>query len=212
MQKSLGSPLPKPPLPKPPIPKPPIPKPPIPKPEESTAHAELLDRIIADVAVHGLADRSLRDLATAAGSSHRMLLYHFGSRAGLVRGIVERVEADQRAALVELARETGDTASLIRALWARVSSDDLLPFVRLFFETVAYASRSDAGIDLTGPWLDDSRAAAALVDTKFDPVLIRLGVAVVRGLLVDIVTGASRADANAALERFVLGLAPQPAR
>jgi AcrR family transcriptional regulator len=33
----------------------------------------------------GIADLSLRELAAAIGTSHRMLLYHFGSREGLPR-------------------------------------------------------------------------------------------------------------------------------
>ncbi|MEZ5140174.1 MAG: hypothetical protein R2711_15805 [Acidimicrobiales bacterium] len=49
-------------------------------PRTSTARRELLDRVLAHVAEQGLSDRSLRDLATAVGTSHRMLLYHFGSR------------------------------------------------------------------------------------------------------------------------------------
>ena len=48
---------------------------------------------VADIGAHGLADRSLRDLALAAGSSHRMIIYHFGSRAGLVAALVETVES-----------------------------------------------------------------------------------------------------------------------
>ena len=32
----------------------------------------------------GIADLSLRELAAAIGTSHRMLLYHFGSREGLL--------------------------------------------------------------------------------------------------------------------------------
>ena len=61
------------------------------------ARSELLDRIVDEVAQHGIGDRSLRDLAAAVGSSHRMLLYHFGSRAGLVAAIVVEVEARQRS-------------------------------------------------------------------------------------------------------------------
>ena len=104
------------------------------------ARTALLDRIVADVAEHGLRDRSLRDLATAAGSSHRMVLYHFESRDGLVAAIVESVEAAQRDLLVELAADAPDARSLVLALWERVSAPELRSFVRLFFETVATTS------------------------------------------------------------------------
>src|SRR6478609_10415467 len=63
---------------------------------------ELTRRLVMEVAIHGLGDRSLRDLAAAVGTSHRMLLYHFGSRDGMVTAVVEMVEADQRAVLADL--------------------------------------------------------------------------------------------------------------
>ena len=40
----------------------------------------LLERAIDHVAAHGIADLSLRRLAEALGTSHRMLIHHFGSR------------------------------------------------------------------------------------------------------------------------------------
>ncbi len=38
----------------------------------------------------GIADLSLRELAAAIGTSHRMLLYHFGSREGLLVAVARR--------------------------------------------------------------------------------------------------------------------------
>ena len=45
----------------------------------------------------GIGDRSLRDIAAAVGTSHRMLIHHFGSREGLLTEVVRTVEANQRA-------------------------------------------------------------------------------------------------------------------
>ena len=45
--------------------------------------AELLDRAYAYVLEHGLADMSLRPLATAIGSSPRVLLFLFESKDNL---------------------------------------------------------------------------------------------------------------------------------
>ena len=164
------------------------------------ARADLLERIVAEVASGGLGDRSLRDIASAIGSSHRMLLYHFGSRAGLVTAIVESVESAQRELLRELAADAGDARSLVMALWERVSSPELRPFVRLFFETVA-ATGGD-GDRLTAPWLEDARQAGDRVGADLDPVELRLGVAVVRGLLIDVLATGDTGPATAALRRF----------
>ena len=169
--------------------------------EGSTARAELLARIVDDVARHGIGGRSLRDIAAGAGTSHRIVLYHFGSRQGLVAAIVEAVEADQRRLLRDLAGQVDGPGELVRALWRQVSSPEVRPFVRLFFETVGAVGAE--GGELTRPWLDDSVEVTELVGVPFDPVDIRLGVAVTRGLLVDVVVTGEVGPATEALERYV---------
>jgi AcrR family transcriptional regulator len=177
---------------------------------------ELLGRVIDEVSAHGLADRSLRELALAVGTSHRMLIYHFGSRDGLVAAVVAATEADQRDSFIQLAATATDPADLIRKLWAQVSAPELRSFVRLFFETVAASGRTGAAADLTGPWLDDSAPVSARFAIGFDPIEVRLGVAVVRGLLIDVLATDDTAAATESLERFLsfweLARAEQPGR
>ncbi len=168
-----------------------------------TAREALLERVLADVAAHGLHDRSLRDLAAAVGTSHRLLLYHFGSRAGLVAAIVDMVEAAQRAVLVDLAGVSTSADDLVRRLWRRVSSPELRPFARLFFETVGHAGTTPAGERVTDSWLERAREATVLLGVEFDAVEVRLGVAVVRGLLIDVIATGDVAAADASLERFL---------
>jgi AcrR family transcriptional regulator len=163
---------------------------------------------MAVVAQEGLGDRSLRDVAAQAGTSHRMLLYHFGSRAGLVAAIVARMEADQVRLLRELGTGAESPKDLIRALWEELTRPEVLPFVRLFLETVALTSRAP-GEDLTTPWLDATADLSMRWAVEDDPALTRLGVAVVRGLLVDVLGGGSVPDATEALGRF-LGSLPEP--
>lgn len=165
------------------------------------AKDELLARLVADVAEHGLGDRSLRELATSVGSSHRMLIYHFGSRDGLVAAIVGAVEAEQRRLMLSDAAAATDPKAVVRDVWARVSAPEVRPFVQLFFETVAYSSRAGRPNDLTDPWLGD--AAVAAPPSGVDPVEVRVGIAVVRGLLVDVLTGGDVDTATEALERFL---------
>ena len=66
------------------------------------ARDRLLGAAIAYFAAHGIGDTSLRGLAEAIGTSHRMLIYHFGSRDGLLAAVVDRVEQAQRDALAAL--------------------------------------------------------------------------------------------------------------
>ncbi|MEO6124380.1 MAG: TetR/AcrR family transcriptional regulator [Ilumatobacteraceae bacterium] len=166
----------------------------------AAAREALLERVVSDVAANGLGDRSLRDLASSVGTSHRLLLYHFGSRPGLVAAIVGAIEASQQRVLAELTRDIDDPVEIVRVLWRRVSAREMLPFVRLFFETVG--SRGESG-PATEPWLAVSEQITARLGLRFDPVEIRLGVAVTRGLLVDVISTGDEAAASAALERFL---------
>jgi len=163
------------------------------------ARSQLLDRIVDEVAVNGLADRSLRDVAEAIGSSHRMLNYHFGSRAGLVTAIVETVEAAQRDLLAELSAEIDDPIDLARALWDRTVAPEMLPFVRLFFECVALTG----GQGLTDPWIARSLEVSDRLDVATDEDELRLGVAVTRGLLIDVLASSDASKATKAFERYL---------
>jgi AcrR family transcriptional regulator len=131
-----------------------------------------------------------------------MVLYHFGSRPGLVAAIVDWVEASQRDLLRDLAGETDDPGELIMRLWARVSAPELRPFVRLFFETVAARPVTEPA-PLTAPWVDASLEAAGRLGIEVDPAEIRLGVAVTRGLLIEVLATGKVEPATEALRRYV---------
>ena len=75
----------------------------------------------------------------------------------------------------------------------------MLPFVRLFFETVAHRGSAD----LTTPWIAESEPIAAAFDLPFDRAEIRLGVAVTRGLLVDVILTGDVEAATRSLDRFI---------
>lgn len=176
----------------------------------ATRRDALLARVLDEVARNGLADRSLRDVARAVGTSHRMLLYHFGSRDGLVAAIVAAVEAAQRETLRELAADADSPAQLIRELWTRVSSEELRPFVRLFFESLTQASLDRPDDDLTTPWLTSTEEVAVQLGVAYDAVDIRLGVATVRGLLIDVLVTGDTKPATESLERFITMLEGRP--
>jgi AcrR family transcriptional regulator len=166
----------------------------------------LLAKIIDEAALRGLQDRSLRELADAVGTSHRMLLYHFGSREGLVDAVVAQVEAAERQVLRDLAADVDGPTALVRSLWGHVSSPEMRPFIRLFFESLAYTSHRSPdrhAEGLTAPWLEESEDVTAMVGAAFDPVEVRLGIAVVRGLLVDVLATGDAGPATESLERYL---------
>jgi AcrR family transcriptional regulator len=172
------------------------------------SRAALLARIMEYAARDGLADRSLREIATGAGTSHRMLLYHFGSREGLLAAVVGAMEEQQRATMAALAETATTPGELMSGIWQQVSSPAVRPFVRLFFEVFALASRGEPGTapllpGLTETWLDDATVIAERLGIEPDRAALRLGVAVSRGLLLDLLAGAKLEDVTAAHALFV---------
>jgi len=169
------------------------------------ARDELLARILDFATRDGLADRSLRDIAAGAGTSHRMLLFHFGSREGLLAAVVGAMEARQRAMMTELAETAATPGELMTGVWRAVSSPEARPFVRLFFEVFALAARGEAPVPagLTTGWLDDAERAGERLGIATDRAALRLGVAVARGLLIDLLAGEDPDEVDAAHDLFV---------
>jgi AcrR family transcriptional regulator len=172
------------------------------------ARQDLLDRTIAYVSEHGISDLSLRELAAGVGTSHRMLLYHFASREGLLAAIVGTIEAQQRDALEALAAGAGSPTELVRDQWAQLSDPALRPAIVLFFEVLGLALQRRPGTEgfldsLTDPWLDLAASIAPTLDVVPDRDELRLGVAVVRGLLLELAAGADPDACTASLDRFL---------
>ena len=64
-------------------------------PAASPRRHELLELAYAYVLEHGVSDLSLRPLAAAIGSSPRVLLFLFGSKAELVQALLARAREDE---------------------------------------------------------------------------------------------------------------------
>ena len=181
------------------------------------ARQRLLDAAIAYVAENGLTDLSLRRLAEELGTSHRMLIHHFGSKDGLWVAIVREVEARQRTgALPEmLDAEHATFADFTRAWWKHISDPSLWPNERLFFELYGQAlhGRQPAAELLEGDiasWVEPAAAMAEQMGLAPDSAraFARLGIAVTRGLLLDLLATGDREGVDAAMEHWIAVNAP----
>ena len=171
---------------------------------------QLLARATDYVTDHGIGDLSLRAFAAELGTSHRMLIYHFGSREGLLAAIVGETERRQRLAFAEMPLESdGDLVAAGRAMWARFADPALWPLERLFFEVYSRALQGAPGTEhfldvALEPWigplaeLHRQRGAAPVVARA----RARLTVAVVRGLLLDLLATGDRSGVDRAMEEF----------
>jgi AcrR family transcriptional regulator len=171
------------------------------RPPDLERRQALLDAVVEEFAVGGIGDRSLRDVAAAVGTSHRMLLHHFGSRNELLLAIVEEVERRQMTVLRDLPTEPGDA---VAAMWADLRRPELRPFERLFFECYARGVQGEEPFARMLPGAVDAWLSAGAAETrKIDPALMRLGLAVARGLLLDLVATEDDDGVDAAAQAFI---------
>jgi AcrR family transcriptional regulator len=171
------------------------------RPPDVERRRQLLDALIKEFADSGIGDRSLRDIADAVGTSHRMLLHHFGSRNELLITIVEEVERRQMALLPDASTEPADGMA---AMWADLRRPEMRPLERLFFECYARGAQGEQPFARMVPGAVDSWLAEvdATTGRTSDPALVRLGLAVTRGLLLDLVATNDDAGVDAAAQAF----------
>lgn len=172
---------------------------------------QLLDAAIEYAATHGISGLSLRALATELGTSHRMLIFHFGSKEQLWIEIVRTVEQRQRELMREFVPDLSQpTREALRAWWKHLSDPSLWPSERLFFELYAHAlqGRAHAAEFLDGiveDWVEPFVQAGAADDIP-EPLArahARLGVAVTRGLLLDLLATGDTEQVDAAMDAFI---------
>jgi AcrR family transcriptional regulator len=130
-----------------------------------------------------------------------MLLHHFGSREDLLIAVVEEVERRQMGLLPELPTSP---AGSFAAMWADLRRPELRRLERLFFECYARAAQGEKPFARMLPGAVDGWLAevAAVAGGAFDPAMARLGLAVTRGLLLDLVATEDEAGVGAAAKAF----------
>src|SRR3954449_958517 len=171
----------------------------------------LLEAAIAHVASRGVSDLSLRERAAAIGTSHRMLIHHFGGREGLWVEVIRTVEERQRAALAEVLPEPGATgAEAMRQWWRHISDRSLWPNERLFFELYGQALQGRPGAvelldGIVDAWIEPAAAGFEAYGMAREEALAqaRLGIAVSRGLLLDLLATGNRVAVDAAMDAYI---------
>ncbi len=170
----------------------------------------LLDALLAHFERDGLSDTSLRAMAAAIGSSHRMLSYHFGSRQGVLVEVSRAVERRQREAFeAMLAEPSTSPLTIMRRMYERFTDPGLHAQERLFFELYARA--------LLDP--DASAFVPEVVEAWLGPLVelftrlgftgqeavaeARIALALSRGMLLDLLATGDRAAVDAAVDHYL---------
>jgi AcrR family transcriptional regulator len=173
----------------------------------------ILDACVDHALAHGLPDR-LEPLAAASGTSTRMLIYHFGTRDGLLREILGRARRRQRDFFGELVSPRPDEPypSTLRRAWQVMTGPAGRPYLSMFGklreddeQRLWPGFRRQATTDWLQPLEDGMRSIGR-------PELGTLVLAVVRGLIMDIEATGDASRADRAFDDFLTALAPITSR
>jgi AcrR family transcriptional regulator len=165
---------------------------------------ELLERAYGYALEHGVADLSLRPLAAAVGSSPRVLLFLFGSKAGLVQALLARARQDELA-LLDRARAAGvgqrDLVAVASELWDWLAAEEHRSLLKLWVEGYARSL-----IDSDGPWAGFATATVSdwldlLGEVSGDAAERTLMLGVLRGALLDLLATGDLERVSAAVNR-----------
>jgi AcrR family transcriptional regulator len=178
---------------------------------EPDRHAKLLDEVADYILSNGLADLSLRPLATAIGTSPRMLLYFFDSKERLIAQalahIRTREQLDFRRAVSR--SSSADRKGLLLREWESWSSPRREKYLRLFFEVYGLALQNRERFPgflegAVGEWLPlVERAFAVAVAREHAQPLATWALASVRGLQLDLLATGQRARTEAAFQEML---------
>lgn len=168
-----------------------------PKPDKTT----LLSALAAHVLKNGLNTASLRPMAAAAGTSDRMLIYHFGSKEALIAELLEFLAAQMASGLDAALPPTPyeSDGALVKELVSLMRSDAFRPYCSVWLDIVsASVQGQEAHLEAGGKIIDTflSWIAARHPDgVTRAPMLLTL----IEGILVMDAVGRS-AVADAAIE------------
>ncbi|AVA34190.1 AcrR family transcriptional regulator [Cupriavidus metallidurans] len=176
---------------------------------------QLLDAATEHVLAHGLGDLSLRNVADALGTSHRMLIYYFGSADGFWQALLFRVRHTEQQARMRAFSGGKDTGAAMEAAWDRYSAPGYLPVMQLLFEIYGRAIRDRdrfSGFleDVVGSWtsmLAERLQQSMNISEEEARLYARVEVATMRGLLLDLITTGDRKGTTAALKYFASKMA-----
>ena len=170
----------------------------------------LLEAVIDHLGERGIGDTSLRGLAAAVGTSHRMLSYHFGTRAALLTQVSRTVEERQRAWFGAMLAEDREPVELIRAMYERIADPALHAQERLFFELYVRALQDEGDAEgflpeVVEAWIGPSTELFRRLGFEGEEARAeaRLSLAVARGLLLDLLATGDRAAVDAAVDAYV---------
>jgi AcrR family transcriptional regulator len=165
---------------------------------------ELCSKALDYCLKHGVAGLSLRPLADAIGSSARLLIYHFGSKEGLLEAIMGEVRVRAQRSFTESMAKAGQSGAL-KQFWDWATAARNSRYVRLLFEVQTLALHNPG---LYAHLLEgNSLSWLALIESALPPSAERrakatLCAAVIDGLLLEYLNTGDLQRTSEALDLF----------
>jgi AcrR family transcriptional regulator len=178
------------------------------RPPNPGIRARLRDQAVDYVLSEGVGGLALRPLAKALKTNARMLVYHFGSREGLMREILTGLR-EREDARIQTWFQSGEKprtlSQFLRWYWKRVSVPRGRPAICLIFELYALALRNPQAYpgvleDPLAYWQKLMEKAG--IPSSPDAVAATLLLAATRGLLLDLCATGDRARVGQAMEEL----------
>jgi AcrR family transcriptional regulator len=172
----------------------------------------LLDACTDHAVAHGLPDR-LEPLAVAAGTSPRMLIYHFGTRDALLLAVLRQARRRQLEVFSECLRVRPDEpyTTTLAAAWKELTGPRGRPYLRLFgrlHDTAGQPLWPDFRRGATTDWLAPLEEGMRSLG---HPELATVVLAVIRGLLMDLDATGDTARTDRAFRDFLGTVDDRPA-
>jgi AcrR family transcriptional regulator len=182
----------------------------------SQRRQELTEAALEYVLTHGLLALSLRPLAASLGTSDRMIIYHFGSKAQLIADVVELANHRLSASVTVFDEPSRSVRQVVDRAWQLMTSPQTDPLARLYLELCALSVRnpgswSDAHGRLRQPWLSllgDNFITVGLPASRAR-VLARLVLDALDGLMLDRLVTGDTVRVDAAVHAFARLVARQ---
>ncbi len=184
-----------------------------PQPERRAA---LLAACTDELLRHGLSGLTLAKMAAAAGTSSRMLLYHFSTRDQLVLGALQEARRRQQQVFGELLapRPRVPYATVLIEAWDEITAPELRPYLRLFGQLHDLPADQNPWTEFRvrsiTDWLPTVEAGLHADGHPNAAALATAIIAAVRGLLQDLNATADHQRTTDGLRAIAKLLTPQP--
>src|SRR5262245_731785 len=160
---------------------------------------------------HGVANASLRPMASALHTSPRILMFHFKSKEDLLREVLEELQLRLQESFVAIAGRGPSDVAPLKRFWLWATKAENYPYLRLLYEAQIVAMQNPA---VYGRYLKKTSAQWQAISLRAMSESLRSGpmamlcIAVFDGLLLEFMSTGNLRGTTQALDTFIAIASP----